>query len=124
MTSPLNGTMLMVTIGWANHGPIYIFSILPLGMVTLLTTIAAIYSLVQSWKERHDPHRRTSFDVSDTLHLIMASAQGGLADHLLGFDAKGLMDNESIKVTLTELDDHRKKLDVEPPKSAKNDPEQ
>ncbi|KIJ04972.1 hypothetical protein PAXINDRAFT_21748, partial [Paxillus involutus ATCC 200175] len=51
MTSPLNGTMLMVTIGWANRGPIYIFSILPLGIVTLLTTIAAIYSLVESWKE-------------------------------------------------------------------------
>ncbi|KIK94963.1 hypothetical protein PAXRUDRAFT_11731 [Paxillus rubicundulus Ve08.2h10] len=34
MSSPVNGTMLMVTMGWVNRGPIYIFSILPLGIVT------------------------------------------------------------------------------------------
>ncbi|KIK94964.1 hypothetical protein PAXRUDRAFT_827478 [Paxillus rubicundulus Ve08.2h10] len=112
MTSPVTGNMTMITVGWANRGPIYIFSILPLGIVTLLTMIAVLYSLVQSWKERHDPHKRTSFDVSDTLHLIMASAQGGLAADLAGFDQEGLKKNEGIAVQLTELPDHKKKLDV------------
>ncbi|KAF8836199.1 hypothetical protein BDN67DRAFT_911641 [Paxillus ammoniavirescens] len=127
MTSPVNGNMTMITVGWANRGPIYIFSILPLGIVTLLTMMAVIYSLVQSWKERHDPHKRTSFDVSDTLHLIMASAQGGLAMDLAGFDAEGLKKNEGIAVQLTELSGHKKMLDVKRSgevKSGRNDPEQ
>ncbi|KAF8841342.1 hypothetical protein BDN67DRAFT_534824 [Paxillus ammoniavirescens] len=112
MTSPVNGTVFMRTIGWANRSLIYIFSILPLGIVTLLTMIAAIYSLVESWKERHDPWKQTSFDVSDTHQLIMASAEGGLAQNLYGFDKQGLIDNDKIKVELTELKDNRKKLDV------------
>ncbi|KAF8838214.1 hypothetical protein BDN67DRAFT_1023259, partial [Paxillus ammoniavirescens] len=127
MSSPVNGNMTMITMGWANRGAIYIFSILPLGIVTILTMMAVIYSLVQSWKERNDPHKRTSFDVSNTLHLIMASAQGGLAADLSGFDAEGLKNNEGIKVQLTELPDHKKKLDVGrigKANSANNDPEQ
>ncbi|KIK77954.1 hypothetical protein PAXRUDRAFT_834783 [Paxillus rubicundulus Ve08.2h10] len=112
MTSDLDINMSMVTIGWANRGPIYIFSILPLGIVTLLTITAAVYSLVESWKERHDKEKRTSFDVSDTLHLIMASAEGGLASKLSGFNEQGLIDNEKLQVNLTELPDHRKKLDT------------
>ncbi|KAF8835841.1 hypothetical protein BDN67DRAFT_1072221 [Paxillus ammoniavirescens] len=119
MTSDLSGNMSMVTMGWADRGPIYIFSILPLGIVTLLTMIAAIYSLVQSWNERHDAGKRTSFDVSDTLHLIMASAEGGLASKLSGFDEQGLNENEKLQVNLTELPGHRKKLDT-----MKKDPEQ
>ncbi|KIJ17979.1 hypothetical protein PAXINDRAFT_9068 [Paxillus involutus ATCC 200175] len=118
MTSPIDGTVFMRTIGWANRGLIYIVSILPLGIVTLLTVIAAIYSLVESWKERHDPRKQTSFDVSDTRQLIMASAEGGLAQNLYGFDKQGLTDNDKIKVELTELKDNRKKLDV-----VKEDPE-
>ncbi|KIK94960.1 hypothetical protein PAXRUDRAFT_416013 [Paxillus rubicundulus Ve08.2h10] len=125
MSAPVTGTMTMVTMGWANRGAIYIFSILPLGIVTLLTMMAAIYSLVQSYQERNDPHRRTSFDVSNTLHLIMASAQGGaqggLAADLAGFDENGLEKNENTKVKLTELPDHKKQLEVD---NAKHDPEQ
>ncbi|KIJ17974.1 hypothetical protein PAXINDRAFT_97529 [Paxillus involutus ATCC 200175] len=112
MTSPLNGTMFVLTMGWANRGPIYIFSILPLGIVTLLTVLTAIYSLVQAWKERHDPWKQTSFDASDTLHLIMASAEGGLTSKLWGFDRTGLIANENIQVQLTELQGHRKELSV------------
>ncbi|KIJ18002.1 hypothetical protein PAXINDRAFT_9091 [Paxillus involutus ATCC 200175] len=91
MTSPVNGTVFM-------------------------RTIAAI--LVESWKERHDPWKQTSFDVSDTRQLIMASAEGGLAQNLYGFDKQGLNDNDKIKVKLAELKNNRKKLDV-----VKEDPE-
>ncbi|KIK75814.1 hypothetical protein PAXRUDRAFT_18663 [Paxillus rubicundulus Ve08.2h10] len=120
MTSTLNGTMSVLTMGWANRGPIYIFSILPLGIVTLLTVMTAIYSLVQSWKERHDPWKQTSFDVSDTLHLIMASAEGGLTSKLWGFDKIGLIANEKMQVQLTELKGNRKELSAV---TLKNDPE-
>ncbi|KIJ12368.1 hypothetical protein PAXINDRAFT_14847 [Paxillus involutus ATCC 200175] len=113
MTSNLRGNMTMVTMGWADRGPIYIFSILPLGIVTLVTMTAALYGLVQSWNECHDAGKRTPFDVPNTLHLIMASAEGGLASKLSGFYEKGLNDNESIPVKLTELKNHRKKLDSE-----------
>ncbi|KIJ61764.1 hypothetical protein HYDPIDRAFT_169550 [Hydnomerulius pinastri MD-312] len=113
MTAPLNGTMYMMTMGWANRGPIYIFSILPLGIVTLLTVVTAMYSLVQSWKERHNEHKQTSFDVSDTLHLIMASAEGNLTSKLSGFDDAGLLQNEAVKVQLHELPGNKKSLATE-----------
>ncbi|KAF9222449.1 hypothetical protein BS17DRAFT_189862 [Gyrodon lividus] len=110
MTSPLNGTMFMLTMGWANRGPIYIFSVLPLGIVTVLTVITVIYSLVKSWGERGDGWKQTSFDVSDTLQLIMASAEGGLTSKLSGFDEDGLIDNQGARVELVELQGHRKML--------------
>ncbi|KIJ12320.1 hypothetical protein PAXINDRAFT_14799 [Paxillus involutus ATCC 200175] len=104
--------MLMLTMDWANCGPIYILSILLLGIVALLTVTTAIRSLVQSWNERHDAGKPTSFDVPDTLHLIMASAEGNWAPKLSRFDEKGLTANEKIEVELTELTDNRKKLDM------------
>jgi hypothetical protein len=118
MTSPVNGTMFMLTIGWANRGPLYILSVLPIAIVTLLTVIAAIYSLLHSCKQQHLPHQQTSFDVSNTLQLIMAcsgggltkvSADGDLTSKLSGFDMQGLIDNQSIKVKLEE-DGNTKKL--------------
>ncbi|KIJ12338.1 hypothetical protein PAXINDRAFT_14816 [Paxillus involutus ATCC 200175] len=125
MTSPINGTMTMLTIGWANRGPIYMFSVLPIAIVTVLTVIAAIYSFPHSCKEQHLPHQQTSFDqtsfdVSNTLQLIMACSGGGLTkassdgdltSKLSGFDTQGLICNENVKVKLEE-DGNTKKLVV------------
>ncbi|KIJ61267.1 hypothetical protein HYDPIDRAFT_189685 [Hydnomerulius pinastri MD-312] len=94
MTAPLNGTMYIMTMGWANRGPIYIFSILPLGIGTVLIVLTAVHSLVQSWKERDNEDKQTSFDVSDTLLLIIASAGGNLTSKLSGFDNVGLLESE------------------------------
>ncbi|KAF9235414.1 hypothetical protein BU15DRAFT_64861 [Melanogaster broomeanus] len=124
MASPLNGTVSILTVGWANRGPIYIFSILPLGIVTVLTVMAAVYSAIASLKH---PEQQTSFNISNTLHLIMATAEGSaprtgdlpvgsdgsarvpLASQLQGFDQP--THNENVKVTLVELaEDHRKLL--------------
>ncbi|KIK94959.1 hypothetical protein PAXRUDRAFT_415988 [Paxillus rubicundulus Ve08.2h10] len=120
MTSPINGTMSMLTIGWANRGLIYMFSVLPVAIVTVLTVIAVIYSFPYSCKEQHLPHQQPTFDVSNTLQLIMASSGGGLTkassggdlrSKLSGFDTQGLICNESIKVKLEE-DGNIKKLVV------------
>ncbi|KIK78390.1 hypothetical protein PAXRUDRAFT_834584 [Paxillus rubicundulus Ve08.2h10] len=111
MTSAVNGTMTMLTIGWANRGPFYMLSVLPIAIVTFLTVIAATYSLLHSCKQQHLPHQQTSFDVSDTLQLIMACSGGGLTKSLAdgdltsklsGFDMQGLIDNERIKIKLEE----------------------
>ncbi|KAF9235415.1 hypothetical protein BU15DRAFT_64862 [Melanogaster broomeanus] len=130
MSSRLNGTVSILTVGWANRGAIYIFSILPLGIVTVLTVTAAVYSLIKAWQ---DPGKQTSFDISNTLHLIMASAEGStpraessagpegttmvpLASMLHGFD--DAIRNEGVRVTLVESDEDHKKLlvAVAPPK--------
>ncbi|KAF9235412.1 hypothetical protein BU15DRAFT_77996 [Melanogaster broomeanus] len=116
MTSSYNGTMSVLTVGWANRGPIYIFSILPLGIVTLLTMMATVYSLI---KAAQDPDKQTSFDISNTFHLIMASAEGstagGLTSALHGFDDAGLIKNEKVRIRLVEPDEgHRKMFVAEP----------
>ncbi|KAF9239995.1 hypothetical protein BU15DRAFT_61628 [Melanogaster broomeanus] len=46
MTIPINGTMLMLTMGWADRGAVYLFSVLPLGLITLLTILAVGYSFL------------------------------------------------------------------------------
>ncbi|KAF9235411.1 hypothetical protein BU15DRAFT_64858 [Melanogaster broomeanus] len=112
MTVSYNGTMSILTVGWSNRGAIYIFSVLPLGIVTFLTMIAAAYSVYKSWKY---PGEQTSFDISDMLHLIMASAHGSTGDDLgsklSGFDEDGLKKNEQLRVKLMESNtDHKKSL--------------
>ncbi|KAF9235401.1 hypothetical protein BU15DRAFT_64850 [Melanogaster broomeanus] len=72
MTSRYNGTMSVLTVGWGNGGAIYVFSILPLGIITLLSGIAAFYSLIASYKH---PDHKTLLDISDPLHLIMTIAK-------------------------------------------------
>ncbi|KAF8838093.1 hypothetical protein BDN67DRAFT_972077 [Paxillus ammoniavirescens] len=62
MTSPLNGTMAVLTMGWVDRSLIYISSILLLGIVTLLTVLSTFCSFPQLRKEQehHDSGRRTS----------------------------------------------------------------
>jgi len=55
-------------------------------------------------------HRRAHFDVSNTLHLIMACAAGTLA--LKDFSRKGILNNESVKVQLNEDGDKKKFMTV------------
>ncbi|KIJ58290.1 hypothetical protein HYDPIDRAFT_34327, partial [Hydnomerulius pinastri MD-312] len=112
MTAPINGTMLMLTMGWADRGALYLFSVLPLGLITVLTTLTAAYSIVKLWGERKNIHVQTSFDVSDTLHLITACAAGGLTK-LNDFSPEGLKANEGVRIMLREDEENKKKLVVD-----------
>ncbi|KAG1808043.1 uncharacterized protein BJ212DRAFT_718141 [Suillus subaureus] len=99
LSSQVNGTMFISTIGWARWAktsPTYLLATLPLTIITILTLTCASYSILEAWKEHEDrlkedqeraklqefaghcrSHRRAHFDVSNTLHLIMACAAWG-----------------------------------------------
>ncbi|KAG2366433.1 hypothetical protein BDR07DRAFT_1274498 [Suillus spraguei] len=101
LSSPVTGTMFVSTIGWtrwAKGSPTYALATVPLTIVSMLTFACASYCMLEAWKEHQDrleklkedkrdkehaqPHRihhRAHFDVSNTLHLIMACAAGSLA---------------------------------------------
>ncbi|KAG1869374.1 hypothetical protein DFJ58DRAFT_61855 [Suillus subalutaceus] len=115
LSSQVTGTMFISTIGWTRwpkNSPTYLLATLPLTIVTTLTLFSALYSILEVWKERHGyrGHHRAHFDVSNTLHLIMACAAGSLA--LKDFGRKGIINNEGVKVQLKE--DGEKKMFVIP----------
>jgi hypothetical protein len=115
LSSQVTGTMFISTIGWTRwpkNSPTYLLATLPLTIVTTLTLFCALYSIIEAWKEHHGfrGHRRAHFDVSNTLHLIMACAAGNLV--LKDFGREGIVNNEGVKVQLKE--DGAKKMFVIP----------
>ncbi|KAF9239990.1 hypothetical protein BU15DRAFT_74219 [Melanogaster broomeanus] len=115
MTTQISGTMLMLTMGWADRGVLYLFSVLPLGLVTILTILMAAYSITKLWDERRNVQVGTPFDISDTLHLVTACAAGGLQTgpgKFNDFSRDGLKKNEAIKLMLQEDEVNQKKLVV------------
>ncbi|KAF9239997.1 hypothetical protein BU15DRAFT_61630 [Melanogaster broomeanus] len=128
LTTPINGTMLMLTMGWADRGAVYLFSVLPLGLITLLTILTVGYSFMGLYgKGRKGPTQAhvKAFDVTDTLHLVTACAAGGVTTEtgsreFKDFTTKGLKENEAIKLVLREHG-NEKKLVVVPQDSAGTD---
>ncbi|KAG1808042.1 uncharacterized protein BJ212DRAFT_718360 [Suillus subaureus] len=105
LSSQVTGTMFISTIGWTRwpkNSPTYLLATLPLTIITTLTLFSALYSILEAWKEHHGyrGHHRAHFDVSNTLHLIMACAAGSLP--LKDFGRKGIVNNEGVKVQLKE----------------------
>jgi hypothetical protein len=76
----------------------YLAALLPITIITTLTFAYALYSIVQARKENGS--YRTTFNASNTLHLIMASAAGSLP--LEDFNHCGIINNEDVKVQLVE----------------------
>ncbi|KAG2115572.1 hypothetical protein BD769DRAFT_1072773 [Suillus cothurnatus] len=121
LSSQVNGTMFISTIGWtrwAKDSPTYLLATLPLTIITILTLICALYSILEAWREHKDrlkedqerakhqefawhrrSHRRAHFDVSNTLHLIMACAAGDLI--LEDFSRHGIKENEAAMCTMS-----------------------
>ncbi|KAG2366434.1 hypothetical protein BDR07DRAFT_1480110 [Suillus spraguei] len=123
LSSPVTGTMFISTIGWtrwARDSPTYLLATIPLTIISILTFACASYCMLEAWKEHQDRkkeheahakhqeynehhgrvHHRAHFDVSNTLHLIMACAAGSLA--LKDFSKNGIMENEVAMVSLDE----------------------
>ncbi|KAG2065868.1 hypothetical protein BDR04DRAFT_1121559 [Suillus decipiens] len=113
LSSPVTGTMFISTIGWtrwAKNSPTYLLATVPFTIITILTCVCAGYSILEAWREhrRYPGHRRAHFDVSNTLHLIMACAAGNLK--LQPFDKIGIKDNEVAMVFLDESQAPTKKF--------------
>ncbi|KAG1785262.1 uncharacterized protein HD556DRAFT_1423453 [Suillus plorans] len=107
LSSLVNGTMYISTIGWTRRSGTYFISILPFTVITILMFASALYSFLQA-RKRNSGYR-TTFDPSNPLHLIMASAEAGKAStvapadgslRLQGFDDIGITANERVKVQL------------------------
>ncbi|KAG2052532.1 hypothetical protein BDR06DRAFT_957546 [Suillus hirtellus] len=81
LSSPVNGTMFISTIGWTRwtrKSPTYLLATVPLTIITILTFICVFYSILEYRQERQEHqrnyHYRAKFDVSNILHLIIACA--------------------------------------------------
>ncbi|KAH7927039.1 hypothetical protein BV22DRAFT_1127714 [Leucogyrophana mollusca] len=103
MTTNITGSMQVSTIGWARRGATsQLLAAIPITLVTALTFATVAYSL--RGRMKHD-HAVASFDISDTIHLVMASSASGLT--LKGFAGDGLPKNEATMVCLQKMDDDR-----------------
>jgi hypothetical protein len=100
LISLVNGTMYISTIGWNRRSATYLLAILPITIITILTFACALSSSLEAWKDNSG--YKTTFDVSNPLHLIMASAAGSLK--LRDFNEEGIITNEGMKVQLEESD--------------------
>jgi hypothetical protein len=106
LSSPVNGTMYISTIGWTQRSVTYLLAVLPITTITIFTFSCALYSI---FKARTDQSgNKIAFDASNILHLIMASVAGGLT--LQDFDRDGILANEGMKVKIH--DDGAQKLFV------------
>ncbi|KAG1887428.1 uncharacterized protein F5891DRAFT_1199978 [Suillus fuscotomentosus] len=76
LSSVVNGTMYISTIGWTRRSA-YFISILPFTVITILMFASPLYSILHA-RKRNSGYR-TTFDPSNPLHLIMASAEAGKA---------------------------------------------
>ncbi|KAG1848809.1 hypothetical protein C8R48DRAFT_614514 [Suillus tomentosus] len=109
LSSPVNGTMFISTIGWTRwtkNSPTYLLATVPLAIITILTFACALYSLLETWEEHRSRKHKAHFNVSNTIHLIMLCAAESLK---LGHFAKhkngnAIKNNEVVKVQLDEFD--------------------
>ncbi|KAG2095322.1 uncharacterized protein F5147DRAFT_718669 [Suillus discolor] len=106
LSSVVNGTMYISTIGWTRRSA-YFISILPFTVITILMFASPLYSILHA-RKRNSGYR-TTFDPSNPLHLIMASAEAGKAStvapavgslRLQGFNDIEITANERVKVQL------------------------
>ncbi|KAG2065360.1 hypothetical protein BDR04DRAFT_1161547 [Suillus decipiens] len=103
LQSTVDGTMYISTIGWTWRSATYLLAIIPITITTILTFICVVYSHLQARKA--NGHRKITFNASNTLHLIMASAAGDLESGLGAFDRDGIIKNEGVNVRLDESGD-------------------
>ncbi|KIJ59590.1 hypothetical protein HYDPIDRAFT_33030 [Hydnomerulius pinastri MD-312] len=124
----VTGKHTIVTMGWSKRSPAYLYTVLPLTFVALLTFLAIAHSLVLTWPEHRSQTTLHTFDPSNPVHLIMVSSAGApaggsltkehqtkmpdLEGRLEGFDAEGIKANELVRVQLGELDGDRKGFGV------------
>ncbi|KAG2338417.1 hypothetical protein BDR05DRAFT_951933 [Suillus weaverae] len=90
----LNGTMFVTSYGWYRGRLTYIYIVAIFTVIWAATVLTAAYSLIQ---ERTHPQTGPVFDVSNPVHLMMASSAGGL-ETLAGFEDGGVMENERARV--------------------------
>ncbi|KIJ61777.1 hypothetical protein HYDPIDRAFT_31105 [Hydnomerulius pinastri MD-312] len=116
----VTGKHTIMTMGWSKRSPAYLYTVLPLTFVALLTFSAIAYSLVHMWTEHRNQTSFNTFDPSNPVHLMMVSsaeapAEGSppvqmpdLEKRLKGFDDEGIKANELVRVHLGDLPDDRK----------------
>jgi hypothetical protein len=86
--------MSIMTYGWSSEHLTYIYILGVLTAIWAVTVSAAAYSLVQG---RIHPH--PLFDAANPVHLMMASAAGGL-ENIAGFDPDDATNSELVQVRL------------------------
>ena len=108
MTTPFNGTMNVVTIGWTFHQRTHGVALAAITLVTLVTASFGIFALVEANSRNavHDPPRKggtVAFNPTDMVDVLMASSTGNLLDALSQRKVK--KDSENLRVRLAVTDE-------------------
>jgi hypothetical protein len=102
LSSPVNGTMFISTIGWTRwtkNSPTYLLATVPLAIITILTFACALYSLLETWEEHRSRKHKAHFNVPNTIHLIMLCT----AESLKHKNGNATRNNEAVKIQLDEF---------------------
>ncbi|KAJ7343055.1 hypothetical protein DFH08DRAFT_1011667 [Mycena albidolilacea] len=84
------------TIGWIPAAPVTILELLPGTVVAVLTIYCVVMAI---WQHAGDPEGE-DFYPSDPMHLVAASAAGGLTDVLIGMKEEDIRPTGGINVSL------------------------
>ncbi|KAJ7634487.1 hypothetical protein FB45DRAFT_865229 [Roridomyces roridus] len=99
MTTPTTGTFNVQTYGWT-HASATTFWVLIPGTLVALLTIAIVLATVRA----HNGDRAEAyFNPANPIHVMGASATGGLGDIFVGHGGKQLTGVEDVKVVLSSV---------------------
>ncbi|KIJ04831.1 hypothetical protein PAXINDRAFT_21881 [Paxillus involutus ATCC 200175] len=97
MMIPMNGTMVITTMGWKYNASTHSFALVPISIVMALTMCAVAMTYWEKRKVRRSLEFPQSFNPSNPLHIILASRRGALYQAPSGHDRT---EDESLQVHL------------------------
>lgn len=113
MSTAVNGTLQSETIGWDHRSDAKVFVLLPVTLVALLSIIAIVTSIkparlvLQDNKSADGVDDAISFNFSDPMHLVFATAAGNLGNALENFRKSDVAKAEKIRVRLKYINDEK-----------------
>lgn len=99
----VNATQTITTMGWTKRSPTYLYTILPVTFIALLTYTAIGYAL---WQMSAGQISGTTFDPTNPIHLVMASSTRVPArteERCLAGESIGIRMNEDLQVELHDV---------------------
>jgi hypothetical protein len=99
MTVPIDGVFSTQTVGWLHASATTFWVQIPGTLVALVTIFVVLTAVAQHYGDSIDE----PFDPSNAMHLLAASAAGGLHDVFHGTEEKNIQAVEDFNIVLSSL---------------------
>ncbi|KAJ6477226.1 hypothetical protein DFH09DRAFT_1467888 [Mycena vulgaris] len=99
MTVPIDGLFSTQTVGWLHASATTFWVQIPGTLVALITILVVLAAVAQ----HHGDSIGKPFDPSNAMHLLAASAAGGLQDVFNGTEEKDIQAVEDVNIILSSL---------------------